>query len=124
MYSKREILRRLTSVGTISISGCTQLLQEGNVDLYVVNWCQDVADVEISILSRSEKVAFETEYQISPNEDRKSKKVVGGGEYKVIVNLDGEYHFEYEFTMGSCKNQKLVVRIERCNLIEFEKKYC
>lgn len=124
MSSRRDTLWRLASVGVVSTSGCLSLFKRGNVDLYIVNWCQDTADVEIVISSAADSTVFNKKYEVAPNEDVKRENIVGGGQYQIRAILNNEWEFDYNFTMKDCKNQKLLVRVNRCDSIELEERDC
>lgn len=124
MSTRRNTLQALASAGVISSPGCLSYFRQGEVDLYLVNWCQDVVDVEVNITSPTGDAAFNEEYNIKPNEDVKEEGILSGGEYNIHTTLNSRIGSDYHFTMGECDDQKLVIRIDRCNSIEFESKKC
>lgn len=117
-------MRKVASAGVVSTAGCLSLFEEGDVALYVVNWCQEKVDIEVLIRRTGGGAVFEREYELSPNEDVKVEDVAKGGRYDVRATLDGTVEFDYDFAMGECENQTLVVRADDCERVVFGENVC
>lgn len=95
-----------------ALAGCSVAgYLNGTVDLYVVNSTDAATSASIRVYEDQDDPVYDEELSLDFGEGRRIEGAFRSGTYMVDVTTD-DYVEGYRFTMGSCSDQKLAVRVE------------
>ncbi|WP_152419122.1 hypothetical protein [Natrinema gari] len=110
----------------IPITGCFSFGEPGTVSLNILNWSGKEVMINVEI-RRSGKKVFLEEYEMDRDATIFRENIIEGGDYQVeaTVSTDTTDTTDtYDFSMGNCDDQELIIRVRNDGRIQFDENYC
>lgn len=108
--NRRHLLRTTASLGVVAIAGCQGIF--GSVGLHAENNDAQRHSLRVEFL-KDERTKYQNQFALSPDATREWGDIVSPGEYDVTITLDEDKTESFDFHMGGCTDNQLLVIIRQ-----------